>query len=591
MPWKNKQFAIVGRFVILVKVCAITLTSVEVTLDAAVKDVKAADFQVALGDEAVAVKSVTLKEGTQSTYVLNIDSLDGKLGTLKVNGVESAQFDFSAAALDAAIAAVKAANAASIIDALQRPVLGLTGIDSELAGDYVTEIAKSFVDTRSLLQAAVDRVNTAATADLQAKIDAVKNAKGQTELLDALTALGIDRQINSLAYQYFVAISKNPSSTKAGIQGTIDTVNLNEVNKLVVDAETKVTDAAVATANALLGNFTGAELNDEGEDVAKDAFTARLAVVSAIVDVNDTVSATTDEDDLLGALGAADLGLEDSVIAANKGAYKAAVEAKVADDAGFRFTTVAQIQAFVNDINAKAAADQITAVNDAATEEDFLDALQKVNGLTGVNAANSAVYFEVGKDVTFKNVDDLQKFVTDANAKAAEKALVDGINNATKETINAAINAFVAVYENEAYINVGKNNRPEVVSTFWVNHGEGRSEAFKTHEEVSAALTAAVNEYQGYLNAINASTSVSQLRAAFNVMIDDLEAAYGDEITSKVVELSSTEIYNNGSLTIAAATEIYEALAALRSDNDPKNDNFATIAEAFAPAASLVEGP
>lgn len=547
----------------------------EVTLKAAVESVDVTDFPVTLGEETVAVTSVELKEGTEATYVLTVASLDGKAGVLKVKDVESASFDFSEAALSIAINAVKAATSSNIIAALEAPVLGLTAIDSTLASDYVAEVAVSFVDTRALLQAAVDRVNTKAVADLQTKVDAVKNATGQAALLTALSDLGIAREINSLALAYFQAINAKAPATKADIQAIVDEVNLAEVEKLVAAAEATVTDASVSDASTLLGNFTGAVLDDQGADVAKTAFTARLAVVTEIVDVND--AAVVNAAALLAALKDATLALE-NVVDANDVDYDTEVQAAITADANFKFKTVAQLQAFVNDTNAKVAVSLITAVNDAANENDFLSALQASKlGLTGVAAGNKTAYFTAGKDVAFKTAADIQKLVDDVNAKAAEQALIDGINNATKSTIDAAVAAFVNAYDNEAFINVARNNRPEVIATFWVNHGEGRSEAFTSVAEVSEALTAAVAEYQGYLNAINAATTTTELRVAFNVMIDDLEAAYGNQVTSKVAELADPAVYANGNLTIDAATAIFEALEAKRASNG----QFSTVAEAY----------
>ncbi|WP_232697860.1 hypothetical protein [Brevibacillus daliensis] len=585
--------AIVKKILIVVSVSAITLTTVEVTLEAPAETVAAGDFVVSLGEEAITVTDVALKEGTEKTYALTIPSLDGKSGTLTVNSVESS-FDFTSATLSAAIDALKSATNETIIGLLNAPVLNIANVNPALAAEYKAEIDSSFTNTRELIQKAVDRVNADATEADQAKVDAVKNAKGPVELLAALDALSIEREIESIAYPYFVAISSNTSiNTKADIQGIIDSVNTAEVTKLVVDAEAKVTTEAVATADALLTNFTGTEIVDD-VDVAKEAFEARLAVVTDIVAVNDTVSATTVEADLLAALQSETLALGEIVIPANATDYVTEASAKVSADANFKFTTIDQIKTFVNETNAKAAASLITAVNNADTEEAFFTALTAPKlGLTDVsdNPVYKKVYFETGKDLTFKTPADIQAFVTKANEAAKEYAYVDAINNASKSTIVAAVTDFVKVYNNTAYINLSTDNRLEAISTFWVNHGEGRAEAFTTTAEVSQALTDAVTEYQGYLDGINASTNTSELLAAFNVMIDDLEVAYGDELASKVKELSYTEIYDNGSLTIEAATAIFEQLQANRSDDITSNDNFATVAQAYEPAAKLITTP
>lgn len=77
-------------------VSAITKTSVDVKLAAAPAAVPTADrFVVKVGDAAVSVTKVTAKTGTTDTFTLDV-ALDGKEGTVSVNGVASAAFDYKA---------------------------------------------------------------------------------------------------------------------------------------------------------------------------------------------------------------------------------------------------------------------------------------------------------------------------------------------------------------------------------------------------------------------------------------------------------------------------------------------------------------
>ncbi|GED67554.1 hypothetical protein BRE01_12560 [Brevibacillus reuszeri] len=525
-----------------------------------------------------------MKAGTEKTYVLSV-SLDGKSGSLKVNDVESVAFDFSANGLANAIAAVKAANSSNIVAALEAPVLGLKAIDSTLAAEYVTEIGKSFVSSRELIQAAVDRVNAAAGTAIGEKIAAVKSANGPVALLDALEKLGVQRVIGlahdggnaviegtpSLAAKYHTAIASQTIATKTDVQAIIDTVNGAEVTKLVVAAEAAVTTDSVTAAASLLAAYDNGIADDKVEvDLGK-----RLDVVTALVAVN----AAPDAAGLLTAIKSADLALVE-VVDANADAYKAQVDAQAE---GFKFATVAQLQSFVKQVNATVNTSAIDAVNKAVDAPALLTALKSsVLGLKKVADANEAAYFAALTGKTFTTVTEIQAFVDGVNKAQSEAALVAAINTATKSNIEEAVTSFVATFANDAYINVGSKKRAEVISTFWVNHGEGRSEAFTSAAEVSAALTAAVSEYEGYINGINSAKNITEMRAAFDVFIDDLEAAYGDEVTTKVEELQNTSVYANGSFTIEAATSIFEALQVKRSDADTTNDDFATVAEALA---------
>lgn len=515
--------------------------------------------------------------------------MDGKSGSLKVNDVESAAFDFSANGLANAIAAVKAANSSNIIAALEAPVLGLTAIDSTFAAEYVTEIGKSFVSSRELIQAAVDRVNAAAGTVIGEKIAAVKAANGPVALLDALEKLGVERIIGlddadpstpaaegtpSLAAKYYTAIASQTIATKADVQAIVDTVNGEEVTKLVVAAEAAVTTDSVTAAANLLSVYDNGIADDTVEvDLGK-----RLDVVTALVAANEA----TDAAGLLAAIKSADLALVE-VVEANADAYKAQVDAQAE---GFKFATVAQLQSFVKQVNATVNTSAIDAVNKAADAVALLTALKSpLLGLKKVEDTNEAAYFAALTGKTFTTVTEIQAFVDDVNKAQNEAALVAAINTATKSNIEEAVTSFVATFANDAYINVGSKKRAEVVATFWVNHGEGRTEAFKSAAEVSAALTAAVSEYEGYLNGINSAKNITEMRAAFDVFIDDLEAAYGDAVTDKVEELQDASVYANGSFTIEAATSIFEALQAKRSDDVATNDDFATVAEALASLA------
>ena len=89
------------------EVSAVTETTVTVTLESApTEDITdAAKFDVELDGEAYPATAV-VKDGTDltgKTYVLTVDSLKDKKGTLSVNGVEKS-FDLSLPVLDSATA-------------------------------------------------------------------------------------------------------------------------------------------------------------------------------------------------------------------------------------------------------------------------------------------------------------------------------------------------------------------------------------------------------------------------------------------------------------------------------------------------------
>ncbi|WP_106496172.1 S-layer homology domain-containing protein [Lentibacillus sp. Marseille-P4043] len=556
-------------------VSAINTSTFVVTAENAEEAKKASNSSVDVTLDGEAWEVVSVTDNENGTYNVEVADLDGKKGTISINGKEF-EVDYSESALTSAISDVNNAEENNVIEKLEAPILNLTDIDEDSAVKYVEEIGSSFTTTRVQIQAAVDRVNEEVAKAQAEQVAAVNDAKGELELFKALNDLGIDRVIGlndaedgvesvSLGLDYYDAISNQTTETKTQIQEVVDAVNSAKVTDLVEKAEADLTDDAVENASGLLSKY---DSGNDKDTVEKD-FQTRLDVVSALVDVNDAENETN----LLNSVKAEILEVE-NIDDDNKTAYINEIDELIKQNKDFEFTSVSQLQAFIDDVNAEEAQSLIDAVNDAETPEALKIALSNLESPEGFDQESAQkLFLEVNGEKTYKNVKDIK-------ADFTESYLVSKLNDAKKENINDAVTAFVNEYGNDAYVNTPTTNRSEVVETFWVNNGSERN-TFTTAQEVSSALTEAVEEYNGYLESINNVTSTTQMRTALNLFVDDLEAAYGEELTSKVDMLNDSSVYANGDVTVSAATEIYEALVSKRADENKTNNDFATIVEAW----------
>lgn len=447
----------------------------------------------------------------------------------------------TAAQIAAAVAAVNdAEDNDALLLALQSPVLGLEGVNEDLIEDYETEIDKSVTNTKARIQAAVNRVNKVAADELQVFIDAVNNAVGLDGLRIALRAegLGLDNVSTDddlLFQEYFDAIDENDTDTKAKIQDVIDAVNLEEITAAVVKAETDLTEDALTAAAGLV------DLDLLEEDVQTD-LEDRLDAVEGIM----TVNGAEDAGALLGALNdleAAELLTEDSVVEANEDAYFAAFEELKEEDEDFKFTKVAEIQAFVDEVNATEAADKLAGliadVNNATTATELYQALEALETEELVenldsSTANQDKYFakfydedEEEANYEFKTVAEIQAFVDEANLEVA----VDEVNEFVVED-PAPVDLFAALGSDLLDLdNLVERNEYLYASELAKKFVEGAEEqfAFKTVAEIQAFVDAANATPVGK---VNVAKNTAGMRAALENPALELDLAVYNELSS-----------------------------------------------------------
>lgn len=536
-------------------------TEVELAVDWA----ENADYNGNVAGEYTFTGTLTLPEDAEYTIS---EELKNITSTVTVATPTEAQ-------IAEAVGAINTADAAGIIAALQSPVLGLKDIDEDLAAEYVAEVLNSVTNTPARIQAAVNRVNAQAAADAEADaeaeqllVDAVNEALNFNDLRDALLRLEPTIKLapapifNQL---YFDAIDTNTTETREQILAVINTVNKEQLTALVVKAETDLTQGAYDAAKALVID------QDLLEEAVQTELEDRLAVVQTKIATQilvDDVNASVTEDDLEAALQALETEeLIEGYVTADKTAYFTTFE-EITENP--KFTTVAEIQAFVDEVNSDVAQALIDEVNDAGAEDDAADFAEKINlaGVTTVDAnANDDAYLaafkaKVDEDDNFKftTVEEITEFVQAVDKAETEKALVGAINTANESDragLPDAVKAFVNEYGNDKYINLKVANREEVFGFF---HVETMNTELETATEVQTALNTAIDTYKGFLTGVNAATTTTEARAALQVWVDQAIAAYGDYTTaeSKIAELGAIT-NSNGKVTIEAATKLIEA--------------------------------
>lgn len=560
-------------------VSAITNTkTIVVTLEEAVANAKF-DVTFVDEDEEVTEIAVVSSEADEDNlvYTVVLEDLDGKKGTLVVNEVEYA-FDYAESGVNAALSAVdsaantievvidgsgtpSAAQRKALLDALAEPVLNLVYVDEFFVDAYGVEIANSLTNTRVRLQAAIDRVNTL-EADL---IDAVNEALSVAALRDALTALGIKNVAAAPIFdvEYFDAIEANTTETKEQIQAVINAVNLEEVTALVLKAEKSEEQTDVTTALNTLNAVKAVDSNFDkpAEDETKgalekriDAVQTKVDIATAIAAVNAEIDATVTDADLLTALQNGDLDLDD-VLPANKAAYADALEAIYADDNDFEFETVAQIQAFVDKVNADEEAGVITAaiaavnaeVAATVTDANLLAALQNTDlDLDNVLPANEAAYADALEAIfaddnafEFETVAEIQAFVDDVNLEVAIAAVDAEVGG----TVTAA-NLLAALQDTVLDLdNVVARNTEVYASELEAIFEADATFAFETVAEIQAFVDAANATPVGK---VNTAKNTTEMRAALENAELELDLAVYNELTSLEKNLVAQKLRADG---------------------------------------------
>lgn len=484
-----------------------------------------------------------------------------------VGEVSSDAYEFTVvptqAQVTTAVNAANVANAGAIIKALQNPALGLTDIVEANAAAYVADISANLTNTPARLQAAINRVNANQIDTVQGFIDDLNGALNTADMLTALGELNIDNVLagNVFDVEYFDAIEANSTTTVEEIQAVIDAVNLEEVEALVVEAETKLTQTAHDAVTA--------PMLDLFEEEVATGFTDRLVAVQNKITIATeiaAVNAATNANELETALEGTALSIENLDMVNNKAAYFAAFDELTIPGVD-EFTTVAEIQAFVDKVNADEAQALIDAVNNATEGAALQTALEAIGSPTGFNVEYvQELFLKVNGEKVYTDVASILEDFADINLIAE----INNANETNRAGLPTAVKAFVTEYGNDKYINLKAANREEVFGFF---HVETMNTELKTAEEVQTALNTAIDTYTGFLTGVNAATTTTEARAALQVWVDQAIEAYGDYATAEVKISELSRIADNGRVTIEAATKLIEATEAADFDG------FQTITE------------
>lgn len=436
--------------------------------------------------------------------------------------------------ITAAINAVNAANAATIIDALQNPVLGLIEVDETLGVKYVAEILASVTNTVARIQQAVDRVNDQAALDDQDAINDVNAALNFGDLRIALGLLGIQNVAPNPMFnqQYFDAIDANPSTTKAEIQTIINAVNFDEVTAVVVEAETELTQLAHNTANALV-------ILDLLETVAQTDVEDRLVIVQQKINIETAIQAVNTE----------------ASLAVNAANLLAALQALYVADNTFTFDTVAEIQNFVNDVNTDKATGLVDAailavnaeISAAVNAANLLAALQAGDlALTNVLPANQAAYgheleaqYLADNTFLFDTILEIQQFVNGVNVEEA----IDVVNN---EIGAIVVPATLLTALQDPILDLGQIV-PRNRQVYALELGELYDADHAFQFETKAAIQAFVIEANMTpVGRVNTAKNTTQSRTALENPALDLDLAVYDALSPLQKNLVAQAIRANG---------------------------------------------
>lgn len=374
-------------------------------------------------------------------------------------------------------------------EALKSPYLNLSNINEDYIHDYKAEIITSVTNTKSRIQSAINRVNVDKQDELQGQIDAVNEASSFSGLKTALNNLGIQNVEVSSAFDqaYFDAIDSNPTETKGQIQAIIDQTNLTEITALVVEAEEQLTQAAhdevtlamlnlldeadkdalkerlahvqgLVTVNGATDNAelaTGLQglenieaienynsMNDQAYWASFNQLTEGFATVEEIQAFIDQVNAdelASAVDGLIAdvnqSLNMNQLGNALQALAAdeliehyrssNNSAYWTAFDLMTES-----FTTVEEIQTFVNTVNTEEALIEVNGITYNDNWDDIYNKLvDEVLNLEKVFKKNIPLYaLVIEEEAPFEAVDAVQ-------------SIIDAVNNTTLGKLNTATKA------------------------------------------------------------------------------------------------------------------------------------------------------
>ena len=351
-----------------------------------------------------------------------------------------------------------------VIDALEAVYSADAVIDS-LVFEYFDAIADTTFTTADEIKAVVDQVNNTelekavANAEKKSVKDiTTTNHDAADTLLDAYKLAYPEADVT--AFETRLAEVANQVALNKAVNDVATADSANIVSKL---AALKVIDESVTYSDANNVEYAAAFLAAETKPTTVAGVKEIIAQVDAKVVADakqaliDDVNVASTEDELEAALQALEAAEHiEGYVTADKTAYYTAFDLIEADP---EFTTVEQIQTFVNEVNAKVIADAkqalIDDVNVASTEDELeaaLQALEAAEHIEGYVTADKTAYYTafdlIEADPEFTTVEQIQTFVNEVNAKVNlddATTKVEGLTDAEGELVGDAEAAAAAI--------------------------------------------------------------------------------------------------------------------------------------------------
>lgn len=573
-------------------VSAITSTEVEVVFEAVEEDVFDATVVVKDAEGNVYdVRPIDISEGDTTATFEFVEEIDEELftGIWTVNGVE---YDFDAIAqFEAILAAVENKNEVALLEALE--AAGILNVNEDYIQEYLKAIQDADAETLADIQAVIDEVNETQDGDATKKeaVEAVKEAQNQIQLLRALSTYF--EYVNAdWIVKYADSLQELKDDVSYGdIQAKIDKVNEEKVAEAYDKAFQSLKASDVAAARELANAYLSV---DEEADITKVEYANdHLDVLDALIRVNNA----TTNNSLKSALAALD-DLETALVEKYEKAnvpdewniFKDEFHIEKVEDILLPEYRKAIREAEVKDKNQRS---DIETIIDGVNEEnkDVLyeiearEFLEKYADVLAIDAETEVylddlpaieealdAFNELDANVQEK-VNELYEDDNEAYANRTAKAKLRDLQFSAKQRYLEDINLIngegnmsekLELLGNPFYGALTDVQKVEVAKLFIHNRGDA---AFENFEEIDPALTAAVNEYKGYLRAINDAQKVGEYKGD--------EGAESTDMVKAILPVAEI-------LGIKDKNDI-EVLAAFAFDNRPEAGykSFTEIIELF----------
>jgi hypothetical protein len=492
--------------------------------------------------------------------VLGITGLNAPYASfyrVSLTGVQVAKADVSLVITTVNAARLTAAgDAVALADATP----GITAAKVATAQALVTVLPADVAPAKdkALLQTRLDVVNALLAINTAMSATGATDTTVLTALQANATVLGLTNVNAPYASSYRTALTTDLTlrDLASEVKGIITTVNTNAAiaaDTSVGTAETAITAAKVATAQALVTTMPTLTPN-----TVKAALQTRLDVVNALlaIDTAMNVSGATDASvySVLQA-NATVLGLTGTHALNPNLAYKTALTATLTNR-----DLASEVVAIVDSVNSPVGA--MTALKtpgvDAATELALIKA--KTLNLTNVVDANAGAYFAdraAFATAANLNTSDVQKVVNAVNALVLLNSATTAVNE------NTALLSFV-VNVNDAtsttYINLSSAAKLEEAQLILVAKG---STPYANIAAVQAAITAQDGLRTSFLQGVNGATTISQMNVAldaaqlptFQALAPEVKLAKAEQVLNALNAIPFVSPATHGSFTTITAIQ------------------------------------